>query len=134
MYIQHIIAEAVIYTNLAGCRMITMYNNNHSAKKTWKLVDLTEMEASIGIHILSEFYKDQFRSTEQLWSEVDGLPCYRATFSRERFIQIKSCFRVDDPRRRDVSDPLAPVRHVFGHFIALLRTFVQPSSYLTVDE
>ena len=134
MYIQHIVDEAVIYTNLAGRRMITMYNNDHSAKKTWKPVDQIEMEAFIGIHILSGFYKDQFRSTEQLWSEVDGLPCYRATFSRERFIQLKSCFRVDDPLRRDVNDPLAPVRHVFEHFIALLRSFVQPSSYLTVDE
>ena len=58
MYIQHIISEAVIYTNLAGRRMITLYNNDHSAKKTWKPVDEIEMEAFIGIHILSGFYKD----------------------------------------------------------------------------
>lgn len=135
MFLRHMMSEALIYSNLAGRRMVAAYNRSHpQSHKVWKNIDEIEMEAFIGLHLISGACKSQFQATDQLWSEIDGLPVYRATMSQKRFKQIKSCFRVDDPLRRNANDVLSPVRHVFENFCNVLRTFVTPSSYLTVDE
>jgi hypothetical protein len=74
------------------------------------------MEAFIDLHILAGTIEGQYRSTEELWSEKDGRPVFRATMSRERFCLLKSAMRFDDPLRRDRGDRLAPIRHVFEIF------------------
>jgi len=71
---------------------------------------------------------------ESLWSLRDGLPVYRATMSRERYILIKRFFRVDDRTRRNPEDPLSPVRHIWNVFLSSLMTFYVPEPHLTIDE
>lgn len=70
----------------------------------------------------------------ELWSVRDGFLVCRATMTRERFLQIKSILRFDDPLRRDRDDPLAPARHLFSNFNSQLCRYYIPSEYLTIDE
>jgi hypothetical protein len=134
LFIESIIQESVRYTNLQGKRQVNEWNSKHSSKRHWKAVDAIEMEAFIGLHILSGTIKAQYRSTEDLWSERDGLPVFRATMTRERFCALKSAMRFDDPLRRDRTDRLAPIRHIFETFSSNLRSFVVAGPHLTVDE
>ena len=52
----------------------------------------------------------------------------------ERFLQIKSVLRFDDPLCRDRTDSLALVCSMFGEFNKHLHEFYNPSPYLTIDE
>lgn len=54
--------------------------------------------------------------------------------TRERFLQIKSLLRFDDPLRRDKEDSLAPIRDLFEQFNSRLRLFYVASPNLTIDE
>lgn len=134
LFISVLIQEAVFYTNLYGKRAVRNWNMTHSEKRHWKPVDVVEMEAFIGLHILAGAFKGQYRSTEDLWSERDGQPAFRATMSRERFCALKSAMRFDDPLRRNRDDPLAPIRYVFESFTCKLRRYVVAGPFLTVDE
>lgn len=135
LFLDHFLTESIRYTNLHGKRMVRQWNSkNGNNKRKWALVDADEMEAFIGLHILAGAFKAQYRSTEELWSERDGQPVFRATMSRERFCSIKSALRFDDPLRRDKEDPLAPIRHVFEIFTMKLHQYVESGPHLCVDE
>ena len=54
--------------------------------------------------------------------------------SRERFIQLKRFFRVDDRNRRDPTDPLGPVRNVWSLFHSRLTEYYSPEADLTIAE
>jgi hypothetical protein len=54
--------------------------------------------------------------------------------SMERFLQIKSALRFDDPRRRNRQDTLAPVRNIVYTFNDKLRRLYVPGQWLTIDE
>lgn len=54
--------------------------------------------------------------------------------SRQRFQQIKSLLRFDDPLRRDKTDSLAPIRSAFECFNSHLSRVYVPSPFLTIDE
>jgi hypothetical protein len=54
--------------------------------------------------------------------------------SMERFLQIKSALRFDDPRRRNRQDTLAPVRNIVYTFSDKLRRLYVPGQWLTIDE
>jgi hypothetical protein len=134
LFVGDLITEAVRFTNLHGKRTVNEWNSNHESKRHWVPVDACEMEAFIGLHILAGAFKGQYSSTEDLWSERDGHPVFRATMSRKRFCAIKTAMRFDDPLRRDRTDPLAPIRNVFETFNAKLRRFVVAGPFLVVDE
>ena len=134
LFIGDMLNEAVHYTNVYGKRSVRQWNSVNREKRIWRTVDLAEMEAFIGLHILAGAFKSQYRSTEELWSKKDGQPVFRATMSRERFCALKSALRFDDPVRRNSDDPLAPIRYVFEVFVSKLRRFVVAGPYLTVDE
>lgn len=135
MYLDCIIDDILIYSNLQGRRTIYKWNSSHpNRKKKWKLMDRTEIEAFIGLLILLGTFRSKYRDIEELWSPKDGFPVCRATMTMERFLQIKSVIRFDDPLRRDRSDVLAPVRNVYSIFNNKLRQLYIPGPYLTVDE
>jgi hypothetical protein len=117
-----------MYTNLQGRRVA------REKRKIWKYVDNEEMSAFLGLHLLAGAYKATHRHTEELWSEADGHPLFRATMSFERWKQIKSTFRLDDKHRRDHTDPLAPARTAVELFNSSLRSNYEPGPNLTVDE
>jgi hypothetical protein len=97
-------------------------------------VDECEMEAFLGLHLMSAAYHGQRRATDELWSLVHGQPVFRATMSEMRFKQLKRAFRTDDPLRRNPQDKLAPVRFVFDDFLAKLMRFINPPHLATIDE
>lgn len=79
-------------------------------------------------------FRSNYRDIDELWSVTDGFTVCRATFTRERFVKIKSVLRFDDPLRRDRADSLSPIRHIFETFNSTLRQFYEPSAFLTIDE
>lgn len=119
-----IIEKSVIYTNLQGRR----------TTRDWRNTSQVEMEAFFGLLILAGAFKAQYRSTIELWSEREGHPVFRATMTRNRFVDILSNLRFDDPLRRDHSDVLAPVRDVTATFISSLKKYVVAPEYLCADE
>ena len=54
--------------------------------------------------------------------------------SIERFKQLKSAFRLDDPQRHDREDVLAPVRQCVHQLNSSLKETYTPGPFLTVDE
>ena len=54
--------------------------------------------------------------------------------SIERFKQLKSAFRLDDPQRHDREDVLAPVRQCVDQLNSSLKEAYTPGPFLTVDE
>lgn len=92
-------------------------------------------ENKLNIYVFTAgVFRSKYRTVDDLWCERDGFPVCRATMSKRRFKQIKSVMRFDDPLRRDKSDPLSPVRHMFSTFCNNLRVFVTPGICLTIDE
>ena len=120
------IESTVHYTNLHGRRM--------ARECGWKPTTRTEINAFIGLHIIAGTFKAAHRKLEELWDDRNGHPIFRATMSCERFKQLKSAFRSDDPLRRDRSDPAAPVRACIAMLNAALEDLYSPGPFLTVDE
>ena len=95
---------------------------------------MDELSAFIGLHIIAGGYKAQFQSTDDLWSNRDGHPVFRAAMSQTRFKQIKSALRFDDTLRRNREDPLAPIRDVFNQINANLGRNIKPSENLLMNK
>ena len=123
------------YSNLHGRRIISQWNRTHPNNiKTFRLIDMFELEAFVGLLVLLGTFRSRYRDVDELWSTKEGFPVCRATMTRERFLQIKCVLRFDDPLRRNREDVLAPVRDMFENFNANLRRQYVPSPYLTIDE
>ena len=129
-----IIEEATRFTNLEGRRVVALYNHAYSSRKIWYPCNNDEIRAFIGLHILAGAYKSHHRDVKSLWDMRDGYPSFRATMSRERFYQIKRCFRFDDRVKRDKEDPLSPVRYIWNLFNQRLSEPYNPKPFLTIDE
>ena len=99
-----------------------------------KSIEKDEMEAFIGLLIIMGAFHARYRDIDELWSLRDGIAVCRATMSVERFLQIKSAIRFDDPLRRNKGDRLAPVRQLLQNFNQKLRQVYTTSEWLTVDE
>lgn len=122
------VSTAVRYTNRHGTRLARQHNCQ------WRLTNDEEMLAFIGLHMLSGCFKAYHRDARELWSNRDGQPVFRATMSYERFAQLKSAMRFDDPLRRDRNDKLAPVREIVDIFNTKLAEIYTPGPYLCIDE
>ena len=135
LFLDNIIPILQQYTNLAGRRMVQLYKNSHVSRNvSWKAITTNELKAFLGLHIIGGAYGSQYRQAKELWSDMHGQPIFRATMSEQRFRAIKRCFRMDDPLRRDKSDKLSPVRHVWEIFQKKLTEYYIPGPYLTIDE
>lgn len=119
---------AVRFTNLYGRRLARQNS------KEWKRVSADEMRAFIGLHFLAGVLKAHHRKLEELWSERDGHPLFISTMSCLRFKQLKQALRFDDTLRRDITDPLAPIRTVVDMVNFKLQDKYSPGPFITVDE
>ena len=128
IFFETCVENALMHANLEGRRMA------RDQEIKWRKTDRTEMNAFIGLHLLAGAYKATHRDTEELWSESDGHPLFRATMSYERFKQLKTAVRFDDRRTRDHDDPLAPIRQVVDLFNTSLRENYEPGPHLCIDE
>jgi hypothetical protein len=124
------ITTARLFSNKFG-RRASQTNLNAT---NWKPISAMEMNAFIGLHMLAGAYKAHHRHTEELWSESDGHPIFRASMSFERFKTIKSVLRFDDTLRRDKDDPLAPIRSIMDQFNSSVQANYIPGPHLTLDE
>ncbi len=118
------IGIAVRYTNLYGRRHF----------QAWKPTTASEVQAFIGLHMLAGVFKAHHRQARELWSPRDGHPLFSATMSYERFSQLRASLRFDDPRRRDPSDKLAPIRTIIENLNNVLDEIYRPGPFLVVDE
>jgi hypothetical protein len=135
LFTEEILNAGLRYSNLYGKRLVAEWNHGHpSSPRSFLPIDEAEWNAFIALHCFTAAYKDHVTSTSHMWNEIHGRPIYTATMSEKRFKFIKRCFRVDDPRRRDREDKLAPVRTVFEDFVAKLKHFVHPFEFFSVDE
>ena len=135
MFADPVIDELVIYTNLSGKRIVSLYNSSHcEQQKIWILCETPEMKAFIGLHLIAGAYRGNYRKIKDLWSDMHGPPIFKATMSEEGFYQLKRVFRADDPLRRDRQDKLAPVRHLWSMMQEKLCEFYTAGPYLTIDE
>jgi len=128
VFFNEIVEIAHMFSNKYGKRLAL------SAGKPWKPISRLEIEAFIGLHLIAGSYKAGHRNTEELWSETDGHPFFRATMSFERFKFIKSILRFDDTVRRDKNDPLAPIRTAIDLFNKNVQAVYIPGPHLTLDE
>lgn len=124
-----------------NCLDITLLHTNREGRRIaatkhvqWKSVSNIELEAFIGLHLIAGALKAGHRDTRELWDSKNGNPIFRATMSYQRFQQIKAALRFDNKTRRDVNDPLAPIREVVDLFNCNMRRLYDPGSLLCIDE
>ena len=79
IFFNEVTDTAHVFSNRYGKRLAV------SASKPWKPISRLEIEAFIGIHLIVGAYTAGHRNTEELWTETDGHPFFRATMSFERF-------------------------------------------------
>ena len=115
-------------TNLEGRRV---YEDN------WKEVDRTDIEAYMGLLILSGVYRSCNESTSSLWDAESGQTIFRATMSLQTFHVLSQVIRFDNrdtrPGRRQ-HDKLAAIREVWDKWVERLPLIYNPSPDITVDE
>lgn len=117
---------------------LVVINTNRHGRRTfrdkWKYTTKEEILAYIGLHSLAGVFKAHHRCARELWSSRDGHAAFSATMSFNRFSQLRSSLRFDDPLRRNTTDKLAPIRDVVNLFNSELRSLYQPGPFLVVDE
>lgn len=104
---------------------------------SWKNLNNVDLEAFIGLLLLSGVYKSRNESTESKWDATMGRNDFRATMPLENITMISSFLRFDDrkaqPRRREI-EKFAAIREVWDKWVELLPMFYNPEMYVTVNE
>ena len=119
---------ALLHSNREGRRIAAAKN------VPWRNISASELDAFIGLHLISGAFKSSHRDTRELWSVRDGHPIFRAVMSFKRFQQIKAALRFDNKSMRDRGDPLSPIRQVVDYLNENLGKHYTPGSLLCVDE
>ncbi|KAM4036366.1 LOW QUALITY PROTEIN: piggyBac transposable element-derived protein 4-like [Anomaloglossus baeobatrachus] len=103
----------------------------------WKTLDLTALNAFIGLLLLAGVYRSYCQSTSTLWDSETGRHIFRATMSVKRFHQISRVLRFDNKSNRierRATDKLAPIRDLWNKWVENLPIFYNPGDNVTVDE
>ena len=103
----------------------------------WNPVDLTEMQAFVGLLIARGTYKANGESTDELWSATHGRPIFSATMSYNRFRTLRRFLRFDDKMTRASrlrTDKLAAVRILLDRLVENCQACYIPGPSVTVDE
>lgn len=118
----------VIETNRQGRRV---HGNNY------KEIDITEMQAFIGLLILRGVYRSAGESTDELWSSLHGRAIFSKTMSLNRFKLIRGILRFDNVETRQarlMRDKLAAIRLLLDGFVDHSQRAYIPGASITVDE
>ncbi|XP_062409077.1 piggyBac transposable element-derived protein 4-like [Sardina pilchardus] len=123
--IQNIILQM---TNLEGSRV---YGDS------WEVLDLTHLQAYIGLLILAGVYKSKGEATESLWGADTGRAIFPATMPLKSFHVLSRVIRFDNREtrqgRREL-DKLAAIRDVWDKWVQQLPLLYNPGPNMTVDE
>lgn len=114
-------------TNLQGKRSV----------KDWKDIDVTDLQAYIGLLILAGVYRSRNESTRSLWDDHTGRAIFRATMSHGKFELISSRMRFDDKQKQRVcqkQDRLAPIWTIWDKWVNRLPLLFNLGQDVCVDE
>lgn len=120
---------------------IILKNSNIEGKNVfgdrWKDLNNVDLEAFVGLLLLSGVYKSRNESTKSLWDATTGRSIFRATMSLEKFKMISKVLRFDDRQtrqKRRVTDKFAAIRDLWDKWVEILPMLYNPEMYVTVDE
>lgn len=111
--------------------------NPYAKKGVWKQFSETEFWAFLGLVITAGVQKSWDIPVRELFLDPRSDPIYRATFSVNRFEEIRRNMRFDDRstrKERQGMGKLAPIKFVFDCFLKNCQTMYEPNSALTIDE
>ncbi|XP_070604145.1 NADH dehydrogenase (ubiquinone) complex I, assembly factor 6 isoform X1 [Erythrolamprus reginae] len=103
----------------------------------WHKLDVTALNAYIGLLLLAGVYKSYGEATKSLWNPETGRHIFRATMSLERFHEISRVLRFDnktDRSERRAKDKLAPIRTVWNKWVEILPQLYNVGEAITVDQ
>lgn len=106
-------------------------------RDTWKAIASTELDAYIGLCILRGAYKSNNESVRELWNPETGRNIFGQTMSINRFEEIRSMLRFDNPATRasrQQRDKLAAVRLLIDGFLSNCQLCYEHNESVTVDE
>lgn len=136
LFISHeIIQEILTHTNSEINRKKIAYSNDKDG--SLKDINYDELNALLGIFILTAALKDNHLSTKLMFDVTFCGERYRATFSERRFSFLLDCLRFDCKETREVrkeADKLAAIRQIWDVLIENCKKNYKPSSYVTIDE
>nr|XP_020473182.1 LOW QUALITY PROTEIN: piggyBac transposable element-derived protein 4-like [Monopterus albus] len=122
-----ILEHIVAMTNLHGRR----------SAGEWRDLDGVELQAYVGLFILTGEYRSRGKSILSLWNEKTGRTIFKATMSHKRFHQICRALPFDDKLtrpRRSSEDKLAAFRQVWDMWTQQLLMSFNPDRDICVDE
>ena len=108
-------------------------HTNAAAPEEWRPTTAAELYAFLGVHIYMGI--DRLPRTELYWSSTFGHPRITSLFSRDRFKQLLSHFRVVPAAV--AASPRNPIPHVRALAEKLNHSFAAhftPTEHLTIDE
>ncbi|KAF2888567.1 hypothetical protein ILUMI_17606, partial [Ignelater luminosus] len=95
-----------------------------------------EILGFIGFLITAGAYKDNKDPVDEILSE-EGLPIYRATLAKHRFLLLLKCIRFDDKNTREgrkEHDNFAAIRELWNNVTDTFPKFLNPSESVVIDE
>jgi hypothetical protein len=108
-------------------------HTNAAAPEEWTPTTAEELYAFLGVHIYMGI--DRLPRTELYWSETFGHPRITSLFSRDRFKQLLSHFRVvPAPVAASPCNPIPHVRALAEKLNAAFAAHFTPTEHLTIDE
>lgn len=101
-------------------------------------MDRTELDALLGLLVLSSITKSNDESIRSLYSkDLCGRPIFSATMQEKRSLVLTAPLRFDDTETREerrLTDKTAPIAEFFSRFIDNCQRGHCVSSEVTVDE
>ena len=112
------IEEVIICnTNLEGQRVYA---------EKWNPVDIVELEAYLGLLLLSGVSKSHNEAMENLWNEQNGRHFFRATMSLKRFRVISRVIRFDDRSTRAACRITDKLRDLWDKWVDIFGKLMNP--------
>lgn len=108
-------------------------HTNNAAPHDWRHTTASELYAFLGVHIYMGI--DRLPSTEMYWSQTFGHSFITSLFSRDRFKQLLSYFRiVPAPVVAASRNPIPHVRALAEKLNQSFAAHFTPNQHLTIDE
>lgn len=134
---QDIISQIVTNTNI---KLLTVREKipPGKSKANYKNTNLEEINALIGLLLLSSVLKSNNENMESLFTKDEcSRPIFRATMSLNRYKVLVASLRFDDAQTREQrkqTDKAAPISEIFDKIIKNSQAVYRPSAYVTIDE
>lgn len=132
---EDILEKIIVHTNEEIAQKRMKYKKQTDG--TLKDIDMDELQALLGLLILSAILKDNHLPTRDMFDSTLSGDRYRATMSEGRFSFLISCLRFDykgtrEERKKETK--LAAISEIWEILIDNCKKNYKPSSYLTIDE